>query len=294
MTNVYLNQKLTDLERRKLIFEGNIFLFSGLKSCAAICDYAWQIVQENFEATPETLFLKIPVVEFVKRAEATKNKFTNILHAKELLRDYAVEMGTNPGDYFFDVPRIRIVPTYDYLHAGVSYAYAAHRDTWYGGPTYQINHWMPVRAITPERTMSILPAYFHKPVKNSSKEFDLTRWITSERKKATENIGAEDRVHPLPIERMDESNEIRFAGSAGDIMVFSGTHVHASVPNHTKVTRFSVDFRFFHVDDVAGNGVVRPPVNLDSEATSTDYGMSSCYRLSDFSPFRKVMDTAMA
>ena len=275
MTDVYLNQKLTDLERRKLIFEGKIFLFSGLKSCALICDYAWQVAQENFDsATPETLFLQLPVSEFIKRAEVTKNKFTNSLRAKELLRDYAVEIGTNPDDYYFDVPRIRIVPTYNYLHAGRSYAYAPHRDTWYGGPRYQINHWMPVRAITPDQTMSLSPAYFQKPVKNSSKEFDLTRWITSERKKATQNIINENRVHPLPLEKLDEANEIRFAGNAGDIMVFSGTHLHASVPNHTPVTRFSVDFRFFHVDDVSGKGDVRPPVNIDSEATSEDFGIA--------------------
>ena len=49
-----------------------------------------------------------------------------------MIRDFIVEIGDNPADYLFDVPRMRVVPNYDYLHAGVSYAYKPHRDTWYG------------------------------------------------------------------------------------------------------------------------------------------------------------------
>jgi hypothetical protein len=290
VARVYLNQKLNDAERRRRIFDGAIFILSGLKTCAAICDHAMGALRDGFGTiAPDTAFLSLPVEEFVRIAASVKGCFTNGTRSKELLRDFANEMGMDPDEYYFDVPRLRIVPNYEYLHAGVSYAYAAHRDTWYGGPRYQINHWMPIMPITPDQTMSLYPAYFDRPIKNSSRHFDLTRWVTFERPRAIENIKKEQRVHPLPEEEPDNGTEIRFGFNAGDIMIFSGTHLHATVPNRSSVTRFSVDFRFFHIDDIRSNGEgrIRAPRNVDSEATSDSYGLDSLFHLGNFSEFGK-------
>lgn len=287
--NVYLNQRLTDFDRRRKLFAGDIFILSSVKACAEICGHALETLRDVFNTpTPETAFRHLPVEEFVRRAEIVKNRFTNGPRSKQLLRDYGEETGANPEEYYFDVPRIRIVPDYEYLHSGVSYAYAAHRDTWYGGPQYQINHWMPVKAIDPDQTMAIYPAYFHKPIKNSSKDFDLDRWVNAERSKAVKNIEKEERIHPLPLEAIDPGSEIRFGGNAGDIMIFSGAHLHATVPNRSGITRFSVDFRFFHIDDIYANGVgkLTAPTNLDCEAARRDYGLGSLFHLGDFSPFK--------
>jgi hypothetical protein len=284
--SVYLNQHLTDPQRRRRLFEGDIFIFSNLRACSAICRHAMDTLCDVFETdSPETAYLNLPVQEFVRRVEAVKNRFTNGLRSKELLQEYAIETGSNPQDYYFLAPAIRIVPNYDYLHAGVSYAYAAHRDPWYGGPQYQINHWMPVRPIAPEQTMAIYPTYFDRPVKNSSNQFDLDHWVNVERKKAVSNIEKEERVHPLPLEDIDVAAEIRFGGNAGDIMVFSGVHLHASVPNYSSETRFSVDFRFYHIDDIKtnGKGEIRAPANVDCEATGNI--LTSLFHLGDFSPF---------
>ena len=289
MADIYLNQRLTDRETRRLLFEGKIFIYTGLRACNALCEYALDIAKEIFETpTPEVAFLRIPVEEFVGKAEATKKKFTNSLRSKELIRDYVVQIGSDPREYYFDVPRVRIVPHYQYLHAGVSYAYAPHRDTWYGGPVYQINHWMPVLPITTEQTMALYPGYFKQPLRNSSKDFSLTHWITNERPKASRNIQREERMHPLPLEEVDVASELRIAGSKGDMMVFSGTNLHATIPNHTSVTRFSVDFRLFHIEDVDGKGDLVLPTNVDSSAASEDYGMSSCFSVDDFSPFQRM------
>ncbi|MGO9933154.1 MAG: hypothetical protein ACLPV8_15285 [Steroidobacteraceae bacterium] len=288
MTNIYLNQRLTDRERRAQIFEGAILVYSGLSACKTLCASALQTVRDVFETpTPEVTISHQPIEIFVKKAETAKKTFTNSLRSKELIRDYVIEMGSDPADYYFDVPRLRIVPHYDYLHAGVSYAYAAHRDTWYGGPPYQINHWMPVLPITPDQTMAIYPEYFRRPLKNSSEEFDLSYWIGSERAKAAQNVQREERRHPLPLEKIDLTGELRFAGNTGDIIVFSGSNLHATIPNRTAVTRFSVDFRLFHVDDINGHSGLTAPENIDSRAVSEDFGMPSCFSAADFSPFQR-------
>lgn len=267
-TNIILNQVLTDATRRRLIHSGDIFLLSALKSTAKMCDYAFQIVCDKFQtANPETAFLELPVEEFAKIVEKVKNEFTNSLYSKELIRDFLIETDSDPVEYYFDVPRIRIVPNYNYLHAGVSYAYAPHRDTWYGGPTYQINHWMPVLPIKPEVSMAIWPNYFSTTVKNSSETFDITRWDKVQRKKAVENIKVESRPHPLPLEEINRESELRIAGSPGDVIIFSANHLHGTVPNQTNTTRFSIDFRVFNKLDLKE---AKGPDNVDSEATGMD------------------------
>ena len=65
------------------------------------------------------------------------------------------------------------------------------------------------------------------------------------------------------------------------IIVGSGAHLHSSVPNTSGYTRFSIEFRTVHLDDVR-EGVGAP--NLDSECTGTtmrDY--LSCEDLSHVS-----------
>jgi ectoine hydroxylase-related dioxygenase (phytanoyl-CoA dioxygenase family) len=49
----------------------------------------------------------------------------------------------------------------------------------------------------------------------------------------------------------------------GDLLCFSGAHLHASVPNTSGVTRFSLEARTVNVDDVASR---RGAPNLDGQA----------------------------
>jgi hypothetical protein len=61
--------------------------------------------------------------------------------------------------------------------------------------------------------------------------------------------------------------------------MFSSSHLHASAPNTSGVTRFSFDLRTINVDDIAyGCG----PGNVDSGATGTTLG--DFLRVSDLAP----------
>ena len=288
--SIYLNQWVGDLETRQALFSGAIFIFSELARARSICDFALSVSRETFETDDlETAYHHLSTSDFARLAEAAKRRFTNSDEIKLLLRDFAAELGMDPSRYYFDVPRLRIVPNYDYLHAGVSYAYAPHRDPWYGGPQYQINFWMPVLAISPQQTMALYPSYFFRPVANTSRNFDLEHWVAVERPKAVEHLDAETRLHPLPLEEIDTSAQVRFAGAAANVMMFSGHHLHATIPNRTQRTRFSVDFRFFNVEDVtsSGRGPAKAPDNIDCAATSIDFGMGATFKLDTFASYAR-------
>jgi hypothetical protein len=288
MLNLYVNRIVPGEEFRPLIYSGAMILHTKLKSTVEFCAYAQQCMRQVFgdQLDPRLVHTVLPVEEFVQKVSILKAEFTNSMASKEHIRNFLDEVGQDPGEYFFDVPRIRVVPDYDYLHAGVSYAYLPHRDTWYGAPECQINTWMPVFPIDTDQTMMINPYYFDQPVKNDSDEWDLKHWVTNERPAAIQNIRNEDRRHPVPLEDVRTDTEFRVAGGIGDMIVFSGSHLHGTVPNRSGRVRYSIDFRVFQSDDLRGSVGAK---NQDGAARNMEFGFRDLVRASDFTPYPEMV-----
>lgn len=280
MVGIYLNHPLSDRERRDRIFAGDLLLYARGPATAALADHAVAQICEAFEPyPPQGAQYKLPVEEFVRRAGPLKTRFTNDPRTKELIRDVLCEYGCDPEDSFFDVPRLRIVPAGDYLSSGVSYAYKAHRDIWYASPTAQVNWWMPVFDVTADRAMSFYSDYWHKKLSNSSNNFDYSEWCSVGRLMATSQIKADMRKHPLPLGDVDPASELRICGTKGDMILFSAAQLHATAPNESDVTRFSIDFRTVALSDLAAG---RGAPNQDSDATGSTLG--DFLRATDYSP----------
>ena len=65
---------------------------------------------------------------------------------------------------------------------------------------------------------------------------------------------------------VDLEPQVRVVTPVGSIIMFSGQQLHATVPNTTEVTRFSIDFRTVHRGDLEmGRGAPR----IDSACTGT-------------------------
>jgi hypothetical protein len=285
--DLYINQLKNNQNFQTAIYQGAIFLNTDLQAAEALCAFARTCITEIFhgETDHQSLHKKMPVEEFVPLVTNLKGLFTNCQTSKELIRDFVVEVGADPTEYIFDVPRIRVVPHYDYLHAGVSYAYKPHRDTWYGSVDCQINTWMPLYTIAPDQTMMINPYYFSRPIVNTSKNWSLSNWVNVQRPLAKENVTEEQRVHPVPLEEIDTDMEIRVASNSGEMLVFSGSHLHGTVANYTEQIRFSVDFRLMHLDDLRYK---RGAINIDSGCSDVESGYKQFFYLSDFSNFQGV------
>lgn len=278
---VYLNHELPDAERRELLYEGELLFFSRRQSTEDLCNYAKQLASEALAPLdPETAQFQLDVPSFIQRVGPLKTKFTNCQHTKELIRAILADFDCDLEATYFDVPRLRVVPSDGYLTAGVSYAYKAHRDTWYSSPVSQINYWMPVFPIDSNRAMSIFPEYWTREIANSSSEFDYQEWCEIGRTNALNQIKTDTRKHPLPLEPVNLASELRFAGTTGDILLFSPTHLHATAPNTSGKTRFSIDFRTVHIDDLKNNRGA-PLVDCRSRGTT----LSDFLRASDFAQY---------
>jgi hypothetical protein len=280
MVGIYLNHPLGDRERRDQLFAGDLLLYARSAATAALADHAIALINEAFDPhPPQRAQYTLPVEEFVKRAGPLKTRFTNDLKTKELIRDLLAEYGCDAEDTYFDVPRLRIVPAGGYLSSGVSYAYKAHRDIWYASPTAQVNWWMPVFAVTGARAMSFYSEYWHTPLPNSSADFDYGEWCSVGRKMATSQIKEDTRKHPLPKNDPDPASELRLCGTKGDMILFSASQLHATAPNESDVTRFSIDFRTVALSDLASG---RGAHNVDSRATGSTLG--DFLHATDFAP----------
>lgn len=282
--DLYVNQSRSTSSLKESIYAGAIFLETGLQAAQRMREFAVHSISHVFEgeADHRSIHKLMPVREFVSNVTRLKGYFTNSSEVKEIIRAFVVELGEDPAEYLFDVPRLRVVPHYEYLHAGISYAYKPHRDTWYGAVQCQLNTWMPVYGITPDQTMMINPSYFTVPVKNSSADWQLTGWIGNERWRASTNVTEETRPHPVPLEEVSAANELRVAPNAGEMLIFSGVHLHGTVPNLTDYTRFSVDFRLMHIGDMkAGRGAI----NVDNGCADAEAGFKDYFHADSFKPF---------
>lgn len=262
-------QSLTCTEFLKIqdIYDGSLTIAVGVPESMALVQHAKNIVEDIFQNQIDLIGTEdfSDVQQFVQKAKQAKSKFTNDSLTREILVELIKKRysQTNSTGLLYDVPRLRIVPNSDFLSSGISYNYKAHRDTWYGGGQEQINHWMPVANVTPNSTFYITPEYFHKPIGNNSEIFDLDEWDTKYRTLAEQNIGEENRPHPVPTEALSDDKNYYILLPIGTEFVFSGHHLHGSGKNTTNKVRFSVDYR---VDPISSSEY-HPPVNLDSRAT---------------------------
>ena len=65
---------------------------------------------------------------------------------------------------------------------------------------------------------------------------------------------------------MELDPQIRVISKVGGVTIFSGAQMHSTVPNTSGRTRFSIDFRTVHIDDVVAK---RGAPNMDSACTGT-------------------------
>lgn len=270
MTAIILNHKCQDSERRSLVFQGAFVIESAGRATLALATHAQAMIAHAFEhLDPELAQNEVDVAEFIHRVAMLKTTFTNALRTKELVRDVLREYGCDLDNTYFDVPRLRVVPHSGYLTAGVSYAYKAHRDTWYAGPHSQMNWWMPVYPVTPKRAMSMFPEYWSVPVANTSADFDYDEWCSVGRREAVNQTTVDIRKHPLPLSPVETRSELRISGMPGDMLIFSAGHLHSTAANSSGKTRFSIDFRTVHGDDIETG---RGPDNIDCRSTGTTLG----------------------
>ncbi|MEV4253340.1 hypothetical protein AB0J52_09230 [Spirillospora sp. NPDC049652] len=264
---MFSNAVLDDDTRRGLLFQGEVFVYSATPASRALIGFARELIDEAFGGRdPETAQHEMEVGAFAALLAELKPRFIHHPRCRALLPELLAEMGCDPSRTYFDVPRLRTSTSGDYLTTGISYAFHPHRDCWYSAPFNQVNWWIPVFGIVPENAMAFHPRYFDRPVLNGSARYDYAEWNRTSRRTAARHIGTDTREQPKAEEPVELDPQIRVVPEAGGLLVFSGAQFHSTVPNTSGRTRFSIDFRTVHLDDVRAR---RGAPNVDAACTGT-------------------------
>jgi hypothetical protein len=265
--NVYINSNATDQCRRSELYKGAIFIYESKLSVRKLCDFARQMIEEVFAPLdPRKVHERLPVEECVRILADLKPRFIHHPRSKELLQEILGEVGCDLDKTYFDVPRMRTAFPSEYLTSGIAYAFHAHRDTWYSAPSCQLNWWLPIYDITADNCMAIHPQYWSKPVRNGSSNYNYYEWNKDNRQTAAKHIKTDTRVQPQAEEPLELDPQIRLVCDVGGVYLFSAAQMHSTVPNSSGMTRFSIDFRTVHLDDVWAQ---RGAPNVDSACTGT-------------------------
>ena len=267
MNTVYFDAPIQDEERRKLLYEGQLFVYSPTPSSRALIEFAQQLSREAFAPhEPKTAQFNMPSEEYASVLKSLKPTFIHHPTCKELIHGILRELNCDLDMTHFDVPRLRTATSDNYLTSGLAYAFHPHRDTWYSAPPSQINWWIPVYDIVAENCMAFHPRYWSQPVKNSSRDYNYYKWNKESRASAATQIKTDTRKQPKAEEVMELDPQVRLIPRPGSVILFSGASMHSTVPNTSGYTRFSIDFRTVHLDDVRFK---RGAANIDSECTGT-------------------------
>jgi hypothetical protein len=267
MKTVFFNSKLPDEERRKRLYAGEVFVFSPLQSSLKLCQFARELITEAFAPfDPREAEYRMTTEVYVEILTRLKPKFVHHETSKRLLKEILGEMGADLERTYFDVPRLKSIPHVGNHPSGLTYAIHPHRDTWYSAPFCQQNWWIPIYDIGSASALAFHPRYWSEPVRNGSSRFNHYRWNKYGRKAAADDPEKYLQDQPHPEDPIDRDAEIRLVCPAGGILLFSGAQLHSAVPNTSGQTRFSIDFRTVHIDDVLGK--FGAP-NIDSAATGT-------------------------
>ena len=280
VANVFFDSPAPDEQRRRALYDGDLFVLRPQPAAVALADIARRHLIDGFEGhDPQTAQHTMAVEAYAAVLSQVKPAFIHDVRCKRLISELVEQAGADPDLVYFDVPRLRSATAQQYLTTGIAFAFHPHRDMWYSAPPQQINWWFPVYDITPENGLAFHTRWFSEPVPNSSEGYNYYRWNAESRGAAASMVAVDTREQPKALAPVELDPDIRVVAPVGAPLLFSPQHLHSTVPNTTDVTRFSIDFRTVHLDDlVSGRGAKL----VDSRCTGTT--LRDFVRCSDLAP----------
>ena len=268
MAEIYIDSTMTDAERCEALYRGAIFVYRPTDIAREFCAFADKLISEAFGGMdPETAQYELPVERYIEILQQLKPHFIHHPESKRFVTEILSERGCDPSDTYFDVPRMRSSTSDGYLISGIAYAWHPHRDTWYSAPSCQINWWSPIYPITARNGMSFYLEFFDKVVPNDSSQYDYEVWNAKHRFSAASQVKKDTRPLPGPKNPIAGDKATTLVCEVGGLIVFSGAHLHASVPNDSGKTRFSIDFRTVDLDDCR-NRIGAPTQDVECTGSS--------------------------
>lgn len=252
-----LSPPQNEAERNRRIYDGHVLVFRDVPALHRLTARLVRLVESRFGGEPERVHTRLDVAGQAEAAETIRQDVARDEATRDLLTETLREVGADLSNTFRDPLKLRMQPPAVGQDSALVAPLAAHRDTWGSNVMAQTNWWAPALPITAERTIALFPQAFRKPVPNDSAAWDLEAFLAARRE------GRDYPMLPAATETPDPATAVPFVIAPGDLLCFSGAHLHASVVNSTGTTRFSLEWRSVNGPDAkAGHGAP----NVDGRA----------------------------
>jgi hypothetical protein len=266
MGTVQVDPQISNAELRSRIYQGELILLTRLAPVAEFVAFAREQLATLFAPhDPRHVHLHYSPPELARILGIWKPAFIHHPQSRQFVKAIATAAGFDPAETLFDVPKPRTAYPSDHLTTGIAYAFAWHRDTWYAAPAQQINWWFPVFDLQPDNAMKFDTLAFRQSVENDSAQFDAYQ-ANLDRLTTAKQVGSDSRSRPRATNHT-AAEELVILPSPGQILVFSGAHLHASITNTSGVARYSVDFRTIDRRDVI-SATGAPDVDVQCTGTA--------------------------
>ena len=234
------------------IFNGNILVFRDSQDILDIIEVIEKKFFEKFEYTLENFLSEkycanepsnekcfLELQNEIKSCEKVNDKFLSFLY----------RLGFDVKKIFKDQYSLRYSPPIGNKSYGLLKPAKLHRDTWGSNVFTQINFWFPLHDVSEYNSIFIVPSYFNKEVKNNS-----SKWSFEKFRKIKDYPSV-----PYTNEIIDKKKKLFLSLKKGNIICFSGNHLHGSSQNNNK--RINLETRIVYQDK---NESLSNPENIDS------------------------------
>ena len=233
-----------------------------------LIDYTRSILRaELADLEPTIAQQHLTAEQFLQATGAAQTRFRTDVKARQLFFQVLRQCGVKTHNCYYDHFPLRVVP-FSNSHTGAHRAAIGHhRDTWGSNIQCQQNWWAPIYPLTSDRTIAIYPTYWQQAIANNTHSWSFRDFLASRAQTKTERAVAYPSA-PSPTAKVDESAVIKLLMEPGDVLNFASAQLHASVPNSSDATRYSVEMRTVHLADLRAN---RQAPNLDNAAIEPMY-----------------------
>lgn len=265
MAVVHIDPQFSNDELRACLYRGELVLLTRLEPMRRFVEFVREQLAGVFAPHDPRMAHAHHIPESLARILGVwKPAFIHHVRSRELLKEVVAAAGFDPDETLYDVPKPRTSYPSDHLTTGIAYAFPWHRDTWYAAPAQQINWWFPVANLTAQNAMKFDLHSFARVVDNDSAGFDAYQ-ANRDRLTAARQVGTDTRSRPGARDHVAQEESVILPGT-GQVLLFSGAHLHASISNTSGIARYSVDFRTIDRRDLtAGRGA--PMVDVQCSGT---------------------------
>tara|TARA_B100000989_G_scaffold251019_1_gene198965 strand:+ start:458 stop:1294 length:837 start_codon:yes stop_codon:yes gene_type:complete len=259
---IYLDNSKLELLRKEnfheyfktQIFMGKILIIKNNKFILNIIEITKKILnthlsRDEFFFLFKNIYSKINFFNLQKKFIECQKLVKQNKEIKIEFKNFLEFLNFNISKTKSDLVCLRYVKSNNFCIGNLNYV-KGHRDTWASNLQEQINWWFPLNETDSSNTIYICPDFFSKPLKNNSKD-----WSFKEYKKKII-----DTSTPTMKNEIDKKFKKIFLLKPGDILCFSGAHIHGS--NKGCSSRLNLETRTITIDD---KNNFKLPKNVDGE-----------------------------